>query len=85
MNWIMFIAVFLAMMITDIMWAKYTLAVAFLKPVLSGIYSAVIILMGAVTVVAYVEDRSMLIPAMLGAFVGTYYTIKRARDYEEEK
>ena len=84
MNWIMFIGVFLAMMITDIMWAKYTLAVAFLNPFLAGIYSAVIILMGAVTVVAYVEDRYMLIPAMLGAFVGTYYTIKRARDYEEE-
>jgi hypothetical protein len=73
------------MMITDIMWTKYTISVASRAPVSAGIYSAMIIIMGAVTVVSYTEDHTMVIPAALGAFVGTYLAVKREKIAHEEE
>lgn len=63
--------VFGAMFVTDVVWAKYTQAVAKRQPVRAGFWSVGIILAGAYVTMSYVEDAWYLIPAVLGAFLGT--------------
>jgi hypothetical protein len=69
--------VFLAMLIGDSLWAKWMLATSKRQPVPAAAYSSAIILVGGFTAVAYVNDPRYLIPAALGAFVGTYVTVRR--------
>jgi hypothetical protein len=76
MNWLMFIFTFISMAITDAVWAKYMIAVADKRALQSGIYSSLIMILGGVVVLSYTEDRRMLLAAVLGAFVGTYFTVR---------
>jgi len=76
MNWLLFTFTFIAMAITDAVWAKYMIAVADKRALPAGIYSALIMILGGVVVLSYTEDKRMLLAAVLGAFVGTYFTIK---------
>jgi hypothetical protein len=50
-------------------------AVAAGLPALAGLASAAIILTGAFVTLAYVQDRRYLLPAVLGAFAGTYLSV----------
>lgn len=68
---------FVAMMGADYAWTKYTLEVAAKDAVSAGLWSAVIVGCGAFTVVSYTTDRWLLIPALLGAFLGTYIAVKK--------
>jgi len=68
-------AVFLAVALADALWSLYMLAVAAREPVVAGCYSAGIVLAGAFVTVQYVKDRRYLLPAVLGAFVGTYLSV----------
>jgi hypothetical protein len=67
---------FLAMIGLDFVWARYTKTVADGKPLAAACYSIGIMLGGAVTVIGYMEDHWMLIPLVLGSFIGTYFTVK---------
>lgn len=69
------LAVFLAVALADAAWSLYMLAVAAHRPFAAAGYSAGIVVMGAFVTVAYVKDRRYLLPAALGAFVGTYLSV----------
>lgn len=43
---------------------------------MSAIYGALIILIAGITVISYESDNWLLLAAVLGAFVGTYFAVK---------
>lgn len=63
------------MAVLDAAYALWALATAGNSPLMSSaMASAIIVLSGGVTL-AYVNDKRMLVPAAIGAFVGTYLTV----------
>lgn len=73
---IQFILVMLALIVADICWTMYFIETANKHPVKAGIWSALIMLSGSFATVSFVNDKRFIIAAMLGAFIGTYATIK---------
>lgn len=74
-----YLAVFIATLLADVFWAKWTTAVARQDPFWAGIHAALIILAGGFTIVEYTNNHWLLIPAMLGAYCGTYFVVKNAQ------
>lgn len=71
-----YILVFLSVCAADALWAEYIQAVADNRALLAGLYSIFVYLAGAYAVTKYIENKKMLIPAILGAFIGTYITVQ---------
>ncbi len=63
-----FIGVMVAMIIADVCWTLYFIKVEERKVVASGIWSSLIIVSSAFITTSYVEDRSLIPAAVLGAF-----------------
>lgn len=70
------VAVFAAMVAVDYAWARYTVRMVEKKVVGAANWSVAIVGLGAFTTINYVNDKTMLIPAVLGAWVGTALAIK---------
>ncbi len=68
--------VFGAMFMLDFVWAKYTRAVQAGQRCLASAHAAGIILLNGAAVLGYVGDPLLLIPAMLGAYAGTWVAIE---------
>ena len=71
------VAVFLAVALTDSLWTSWIRAASSGEPFWAALYSALIVLVGAYVTMAYVRDRIYILPAILGAFVGTYLSVLR--------
>lgn len=69
--------VFLFAIATDFSWAIYMRRVAAGKALSAAVWSVVIAACGAVTVVSYVQNRSLLLPMLAGYFVGTFVSVWR--------
>jgi hypothetical protein len=67
---------FFAMLGLDFVWAKYTLHLARINPVRASVAAAMIVPLNAIVTIAYVDQWSMAIWAALGAFVGTFISLK---------
>jgi hypothetical protein len=72
-----FAVVAVLMTLVDICYAKYIIATAEKRALPAASWSGAIMLCGAFVTVNYVGDHSLVAAAMLGAFVGTYVTVKR--------
>lgn len=70
------VTVFLSVFLLDFVWAKYTYAMTEKRALGAGTYSAAIIVLSGTAAVGYVHNPWMLIPAALGAFVGTFVAVK---------
>jgi hypothetical protein len=68
--------VFLATLTADICWARYTGHAANGERWAAAWWGAGIYAFGAFTVVVYTADHWMVVPAVLGAFVGTAVGVK---------
>jgi hypothetical protein len=66
-----------ATFVLDLVWAKYTQAVTERQPMRAAVLSALIFVIGGSVVSAYVHDSEMLVPAAIGAFVGTYVACRK--------
>ena len=64
--------VFLATALMDVFWAQYIRATAGKRAFAGGVYAALLLGLSATVVMAYVNNVAMILPAMAGAFVGTY-------------
>ena len=62
--------------LTDFIWAKYMTTAADGKALAASLWSAAIIGVGSFVVTAYVQDHRLIMPAMIGAFVGTYFSLR---------
>jgi hypothetical protein len=79
-----FMGTFTAMLFVDVCWAKYFLSVSKHKPLPSAMWGSLIVLFGAISTINYVQDKWMLVPAVLGAFVGSYFTVRREQKKENK-
>jgi hypothetical protein len=83
---IKFFTVMISMMLADVCWTKYFMKVADKNALHASFWGSIIILFGAVSTTSYVEDHTLILPAVLGAFIGTYITIKyKSKQDEVEK
>ena len=72
---IQFILVILAMIIADVCWTYYFIKVEERKAIASGVWSALIIVASSFITTSYVEDKSLVPAAVMGAFIGTAGTV----------
>ncbi len=70
-----FVGVFLALAALDFVWAKYTFAMTARKSAAAGAYASGIILLSGAAAIGYTSDPMLLLPAMAGAFVGTWVAV----------
>lgn len=73
MTWI---AVFTATVIADFCWARWALHLGEGHRMRASIYSALIVLVSGFAIVEYTTDHTLLIPAALGAAIGTWFAIR---------
>ncbi len=71
---------FFVVALVDWMWGRYIIHTAQKNAVKSSLYASILTAFGAYITISYVSDHRMLIPAVLGAFVGTYISVKMSRD-----
>lgn len=64
--------VFILMFALDMVWALYTQAMITASPVRASTFAALIQLLSAALVLEYVHDPMLIVPAVAGAFAGTY-------------
>lgn len=76
MKWL---AVFLAMAVTDYLYASWSAAVTSKLASPAAAYSAGIILCAAFTITEYVSDPWLVIPAAAGGALGTYLSVRRTK------
>lgn len=72
MFWVKAFLVLLATASTDVFWTLYVTNAAQTNKWKAAFYSTMIILVGSFAVTEYVNDRIMVIPAAIGAFIGTF-------------
>ena len=75
-NWLEVILIFLATAASDVLWVFYIRRTSKGKAVSAAAFSSLIVLLGGLVVLAYVDNMWYLIPAAIGAFAGTIITIK---------
>jgi hypothetical protein len=63
---------FAAMLLTDLAWARYTIAANHHAPLEAAAWAVALFLLGALTVLGYTRDKWLLVPATLGAAAGTF-------------
>lgn len=63
----------------DMCWTKYFMKVAEKKALGAGFWSAMIMVCGAVSIFGYLDDRRYILAAIIGAFFGTYLTVKKSK------
>lgn len=81
-NWALFdirigVAVFIAYIVIDGMYAYYTLAVTRKRPVVSATTGALMHFLIAFGVLSYVDNYLYLIPLAAGSWVGTYLVVAK--------
>lgn len=63
------------MVVADVCWTYYFIKVEERKAIAAGIWSALIIVASSFITTSYVEDRSLVPAAVIGAFIGTAGTV----------
>jgi hypothetical protein len=71
-----FILVMVAMFLADVCWTMYFIYVEQRRSILAGIWGAAILLFGSFVTLNYVEDKRLLIAAVIGSFLGVVATIE---------
>lgn len=74
--WTQFVLVALAMAAVDWAWTKYMMHAAEKQALPAASWSAAIIGISAFSVTSYVDDHRLILAALIGAWVGTYYAVK---------
>lgn len=74
-KWFDYITVFIAVFLLDVVWTAYIVQVSNKNALLAAIYSVFLYLSSAYALTKYMENKKMLIPATLGAFIGTYLVV----------
>ena len=75
----------LAMILADVCWTYYFIKVEERNSLSAGIWSSLIIVFGMFSVINYVDDRSLTLAAIIGAFIGTYIAVELKKRKETKK
>src|SRR5688500_18957205 len=71
-----FLLIVVAMAVADVCWTLYFINLAERKPHAASFWSAMIVLAHAIAVTTYVDNHSYISAAFIGAYLGTFGTIK---------
>lgn len=71
-----YVFTFLAVTFVDIFYTYYIKSVNENRAVVAGFWGAVVWLIGSIAVIEYTANHWLLIPAVVGAFFGTFIGIK---------
>ena len=71
-----YLGAFVAMFCLDFVWGHYTRNVADGKRIPSAAWAAAIVAFNGTVTLFYVGDPWTMVPAALGAFAGTYASVK---------
>ena len=74
--WIQYITVVCAMIFADVCWTMYFIETQKRNAFLAGVWSGAIYLGSAVAITNFVGNPILISAAVVGAFIGTYITIK---------
>jgi peptidoglycan biosynthesis protein MviN/MurJ (putative lipid II flippase) len=86
LNYILkFLGVMLSMTLADICWAYYFIKIEERKSIAAGIWASLIYIFGALTVTSSMDDRSLIIAAVIGSFIGTALTVEYKKRKENKK
>lgn len=80
---IKFIFVFLAMALADVCWTYYFIKIGERKSIQAGLWGVGVYLCGAFAVMSYMENKMLLIAAILGSFVGTWASVEYKKRKEK--
>ena len=80
-----FLIVMISMILADICWAYYFIKIEERKSIPAGIWASLIYIFGAFTVTSYINDKSLIIAAIIGSFVGTSLTVEYKKRKEKNK
>jgi len=75
-SWMTFISVAIAVALADVCWTMYFIETSNKNAVKAGVWSSLIMLCSAFAVSTYVGEKIYIGAAIVGAFVGTWATIK---------
>ena len=67
-----YIFTFLSMFVTDVVYTQLLKSVQNDKPFAASIWASAITFLGGIAIINYTNNNMMIIPAVLGAFAGTY-------------
>jgi peptidoglycan biosynthesis protein MviN/MurJ (putative lipid II flippase) len=87
MNWIYifkFIGVIVSVTLADICWAQYFIKVSEKKAFKASMWSSAIMVCGLFSLVSYIDDRTLMIAAVMGAFIGTYVSVWYSNKKEDK-
>jgi len=76
--------VFTLMLVVNIAWARYIQTVSDGQRLKASLWDSTLFLLGGITVTQYTKAHWLLIPATLGAFVGTFIGAKRGKGIDTE-
>ena len=79
-----FILVLIAMAVADVCWTFYFIKINERKSIAAGVWGSLIYICGAFGVLSYTKDKTLIIPAVLGAFIGTYLTVEYKKKKENK-
>jgi hypothetical protein len=71
-----FLFVMVLMGVADVCWTMYFIKVQQKDALRSAMWSSMIVVCGIITTIFYVEDHWLGLASIIGAFVGTYLTVK---------
>jgi uncharacterized membrane protein YfcA len=74
---------FLAVFATDLIYVYFVKSIQQDRPLSAGLWSMVVTLTASIAVINYTEDHYALIPALLGAFAGTWLGMKIKKQQPE--
>ena len=72
----LWIGSFFFMIALDYIWAMYTIYLVAKRPALAGLFASGIMLVNSFLTLGYVNDPTLIMPLMLGAFVGTFLAVR---------
>lgn len=71
-----YVVTFLAVFVTDLLYVYFVKSIQQNQPISAGMWSMVVTLTASIAVINYTEDHYALIPALIGAFAGTWLGMK---------
>jgi uncharacterized membrane protein YfcA len=78
-----YVVTFLAVFATDMLYVYFVKSIQQDQPLSAGLWSMVVTLTASIAVINYTEDHYALIPALLGAFAGTWLGMKIKKQQTE--
>lgn len=79
-----YIITFVAVFVTDYLYTNLVKAVQKTRPLQAGLWSTLVTLSASIAVINYTSDHWQLVPALLGAFCGTYFGTRYHKKTEIE-